>query len=131
MLQNPVPSRSSCRQTAVSTGSRLEAVESLASRFDKLKASGVTTAATTKPKPFDFAHDRPFDFAHDRPFDFAHDRPFDFAYGPTSFGVSDPRRTNEATPAMNSSPGDAMRAAFRHSPLYATNRALLPEVERT
>jgi hypothetical protein len=33
-----------------------ELVEGLASRFDKLKASGVTTAATTKPKPFGSAH---------------------------------------------------------------------------
>jgi hypothetical protein len=31
-------------------------VRRLASRFDKLKASGVTTAATTKPKPFGSAH---------------------------------------------------------------------------
>jgi hypothetical protein len=34
-------------------------VRRLASRFDKLKASDVTNAATTKPKPFGSAHDRP------------------------------------------------------------------------
>jgi hypothetical protein len=42
-----------------------ELVEGLASVFfDRLKASGVTTAATAKPKSFDFAHDRPFGLAH-------------------------------------------------------------------
>jgi hypothetical protein len=39
-------------------------VRRLVSRFDKLKASGVTTAATTEPKSFGVAHDRAFGVAH-------------------------------------------------------------------
>jgi hypothetical protein len=43
-------------------------VEWLASRFDRLKAGGVATAATSKLKPFDSARGRPFDSVHERSF---------------------------------------------------------------
>lgn len=43
-------------------------VEEAASRFDGLKASGVTTAATVNSESFDFAHDKSFGLAHDGSF---------------------------------------------------------------
>ena len=59
-----VDERTTARSPWLHEISGLRFVEGLASgfdalkagRFDRLKAGGVTTAATSKPKPFDFAH---------------------------------------------------------------------------
>jgi hypothetical protein len=47
--------RNRCAPVFLSAGSP-ELVARLAGRFDRLKASGVTTAATIKPTSFDSAH---------------------------------------------------------------------------